>query len=162
LICIQYHKHISVINNITFSYGLFGTLLAFFKQRKLKHMKRSLFISVLFLMLTAFTVSTSLLDVVRSINNGDAASVAKYFDNSVEMVLPGKSSTYSKSQAELILKDFFYSNPVVSFKVLHQGEKGGSEYCIGTLETKNAKFRTTFFMKNKGDKQWLQEIRFEN
>ena len=146
MICIQYHKHISVINNITFSYGLFGTLLAFFKQRKLKHMKRSLFISVLFLMLTAFTVSTSLLDVVRSINNGDAASVAKYFDNSVEMVLPGKSSTYSKSQAEMILKDFFYS----------------SEYCIGTLETKNAKFRTTFFMKNKGDKQWLQEIRFEN
>lgn len=69
-------------------------------------MKRSLFISVLFLMLTAFTVSTSLLDVVRSINNGDAASVAKYFDNSVEMVLPGKSSTYSKSQAEMILKDF--------------------------------------------------------
>lgn len=125
-------------------------------------MKRSLFISVVFLMVTAFTVSTSLLDVVRSINNGDAASVAKYFDNSVEIVLPGKSSTYSKSQAEMILKDFFANNAVVSFKVLHQGEKGGSEYCIGTLETRSSKFRTTFFMKNKGDRQLLQEIRFEN
>lgn len=124
-------------------------------------MKRSLFISVLFLMLTAFTVSTSLLDVVRSINNGDAASVAKYFDNSVEMVLPGKSSTYSKSQAEMILKDFFYSNPVVSFKVLHQGEKG-----LGILHwhtgNEKCKVQDYFFMKNKGDKQWLQEIRFEN
>lgn len=87
-------------------------------------------------MLTAFTVSTSLLDVVRSINNGDAASVAKYFDNSVEMVLPGKSSTYSKSQAEMILKDFFYSNPVVSFKVLHQGEKGARNIALAHWKRK--------------------------
>lgn len=141
---------------------LFGTLLAIFFKRKSMHMKHSLIISVLFFLITAFAVPANITDVIRSINNGDASAVANYFDNSVEIVLPNTSSTYSKSQAEMILRDFFSNNPVQSFRVLHQGEKGGSEYCIGTLETKTSKFRTTFFMKSKGGKQLLQEIRFEN
>ena len=99
-------------------------------------MKRSLFISVLFLMLTAFTVSTSLLDVVRSINNGDAASVAKYFDNSVEMVLPGKSSTYSKSQAEMILKDFFYSNRWSHLRCCTRVKKGARNIALAHWKRK--------------------------
>ena len=76
--------------------------------------------------------------------------------------MPDKSNSYSKSQAELVLKDFFNNNPVKSFEVLHKGENAGSQYCIGTLVTKGGSFRTTIFMNQKGDKQLLQEIRFES
>jgi Domain of unknown function (DUF4783) len=50
----------------------------------------------------------------------------------------------------------------MDFQVKHKGENSGSQYCIGTLATKNGSFRTTVFMKQKNDKQVLQEIRFEN
>ena len=113
-------------------------------------------------MLSSFTYFISIDEVVSALKNGDAAQIAKYFDNTVEITMPDKSNSYSKNQAEIVLKDFFSTNGVKSFEVNHKGENAGSQYCIGTLVTKNGSFRTTVFMKQKGDKQLLQEIRFEN
>ena len=94
--------------------------------------------------------------------SGNAAQVARFFDNSVEISMPDKSNSFSKTQAEIVLKDFFNNNPVKGFEVIHKGENAGSQYCIGTLLTKNGSFRTTIFMKQKGDAQVLQELRFES
>lgn len=114
------------------------------------------------LIVSSFTFFISIDEVVTALKNGDAAQIAKYFDNTVEITMPDKSNSYSKNQAEVVLKDFFSTNGVKSFEVNHKGENAGSQYCIGTLVTKNGSFRTTVFMKQKGDKQLLQEIRFEN
>lgn len=111
--------------------------------------------------LASFTTQNGIDEIVNALKNGNASSIAKYFDNTVDITLPEKSNSYSKSQAEVILRDFFNNNPVKSFEILHKGENAGSQYCIGTLVTKNASYRTTVFMKQKGDKQTLQEIRFE-
>ena len=124
-------------------------------------MKQFLLIGSAFLMLLSFTVSSGINDIINALKNGNAAEIARYFDNTVEITLPGKSNSYSKSQGELILSDFFSNNSVKSFSIIHQGENAGSQYCIGTLVTKTASFRTTIYMKQKGDKQTLQEIRFE-
>ena len=94
--------------------------------------------------------------------SGNSSQVAKYFDANVEISMPDKTNSYSKSQAELVLKDFFVSNPVKGFEIIHKGENAGSQYCIGTLLTKGGSYRTTIFMKQKGDVQVLQELRFEN
>ena len=83
---------------------------------------------------------------------GNATEIARFFDNTVEINIADKSSSYSKSQAELVLKDFFSTNTVKAFTLDHKGENSGSQYCIGTLVTKNATYRTTVFMKLKGDK----------
>ena len=111
--------------------------------------------------LSSFTIPASLTDVVNAIKSGNAASVSKYFDNTVEITINGKSTNYSKGQAEVVLRDFFANNTVKSFSVLHQGESGGSEFCIGTLGTSNGSYRTTLNLKQKGEKQTLQEIKFE-
>ena len=113
-------------------------------------------------LLSSFTVFLSIDEVVSALKNGDAAQIARHFDNTVEIAMPDKSNSYSKNQAEIVLRDFFSTNGVKSFDVIHKGENAGSQYCIGTLVTKNGSFRTTVFMKQKGDKQFLQEIRFEN
>lgn len=110
----------------------------------------------------SFTIIAGINEVIGALKAGNAVQMAKYFDNTVEIALPEKSSSYSKSQAELILRDFFANNPVKNYTLLHQGDNNGSQYCIGTLVTKTATFRTTIYMKQKGDKQVLQEIRFEN
>ena len=100
-------------------------------------------------------------DIVTAIKNGDATEVSKYFDNTIEITLLEKSNSYSKEQAELVLHDFFASNGVKDFEVLHQSENSGSRFCIGNLQTNNGTFRTTIFMKQKGAKDLIQEIKFE-
>lgn len=118
--------------------------------------------AVLIIHLLGFSQKNSINVVLTAIKAGDATQMAKSFDNNVEISMPAKSSNYSKSQAELVLRDFFGNYPVKDFETIHKGENAGSEYCIGTLVTKNGSFRTTIFMKQKGDGQVLQELRFEN
>lgn len=113
------------------------------------------------ILLSSFTFFSSIEEVITAIKAGNAAEIARYFDNTVEINLPDKSNSYSKSQAELVLKDFFSTNTVKSFTVNHKGENAGSQFCIGTLVTKNGIFRSTVYMKLKGDKQILQTITFE-
>ena len=110
--------------------------------------------------LSSFTYS-SVKDVVNALKSGNAALVSKYFDNTIDITLSDKSNSYSRSQAELVLKDFFNNNEVKNFNVIHTGNNAGSQFCIGTLQTKNGTFRTTIYMKQKGDKQVLQELKFE-
>ena len=125
-------------------------------------MKRFFTLLTIGAFLSSFVVFSSIDEVISAMKAGNAADIARFFDNTVEINIPDKTNNYSKSQAELVLKDFFSSNTVRSFDVIHKGENAGSQYCIGTLVTKNGSFRTTIFMKKKGDRQVLQEITFEN
>ncbi len=123
-------------------------------------MKKLLAYALITILLSSFT-SSSVQDVINALKTGNAALVSKYFDNTIDITLSDKSNSYSRSQAELVLKDFFNTNEVKNFNVIHTGDNAGSQYCIGTLQTKNGTFRTTIYMKQKGDKQVLQELKFE-
>lgn len=123
-------------------------------------MKNFLLSLALLATITSF-ISPSFDDVVKAIKAGDASQLSKYFDNTIEITLPGKSNSYSKSQAELVLHDFFASNTVKDFEILHKSDNSGSQYCIGNLKTINGTFRTTIFMKQKDNVEVLQELRFE-
>ena len=123
-------------------------------------MKKLLLSLLIYISVCSF-ISLSFTEVVKAIKSGNSAEVSKYFDNTVEITLPEKSNSYSKSQAELVLRDFFASNGVKDFEILHKSETSGSQYCIGNLQTNNGIFRTTIFMKQKGDKELVQELRFE-
>lgn len=111
--------------------------------------------------ISSFTFFSSIEEVISAMKTGNATEVARFFDNTVELNMPDKSNSYSKSQAELVLKDFFGTNVVKSFTVNHKGENAGSQFCIGTLVTKGGTYRTTVFMKLKNDRQLLQTITFE-
>jgi hypothetical protein len=111
--------------------------------------------------LSSFTFFSSIEEVIAALKTGNTNEIAKFFDNTVELNMPDKSNNYSKSQAELVLRDFFNTNTVKTFTVNHKGENAGSQYCIGTLITKSGNYRTTVFMKLKSDKQVLQTITFE-
>jgi len=113
------------------------------------------------LTLTLFSFSYSIDEVVSAIKSGDASKMSRYFDNLVEITLNERSNSYSKSQAEIILKDFFGNNNVKNFQVVHKGTSNDAEFCIGSLSTRGGEFRTTIFMKTRGDKKVLQELRFE-
>ncbi|RTL57147.1 MAG: DUF4783 domain-containing protein [Sphingobacteriales bacterium] len=127
----------------------------------MKKTLRTIFLLTLIAGLMSFRYLGILDDVIGAMKAGSSDQLARYFDNVVEITMPDKSNSYSKSQAEMIMKDFFNNYKVKSFDVLHKGDNGSSNYCIGNLQTKDGKFRTTLFVKQKGDKQFLQEIRIE-
>lgn len=119
-------------------------------------------ISALFLITTLLSFTSLIDEVVSAFKVGDAVRVSRYFDQMVELSLNEKSRTYSKSQAEMIVRDFFSSKGVKSFTVAHRGNTNDTEYFVGSLSTENGEFRTTVFMKIRGDKKFIQELRFDS
>lgn len=113
-----------------------------------------------FIIFSSFTVY-SFREIINAIKSGNAAEVARYFDNTVEITFPQQSNSYPKNKAEEKLRDFFNNNPVKDFKVIHQGKNEDSQYCIGNLSTNNGTYRTTIYTKQKGQIQLIQELRFE-
>lgn len=100
--------------------------------------------------------------VLVALKAGDANMLSRFFDNRIDISLPERSDNYSRSQAEMILKNFFTTNGgVTNFELKHKGENNGANYLIGRLMTHNGRYRTTLFMKQKGEKQLLQEVRFQ-
>jgi hypothetical protein len=120
---------------------------------------------------TAFTVSARPLttataagpfeDVVNALKQGDVSALSRYLDNNVEINIGGKSNSYSKAQAEIILKDFFAKNQVKSFELVHQGGDT-SRFGIGNMGTGSGTFRVSFFLQKKAGSMVLNELRFES
>jgi hypothetical protein len=118
-------------------------------------------VMTLALMLVSFRPVYTLDDIAYAIRLGNAGELSRYLDSRVDICLPEKSDSYSKIQAEMIIRDFFSTNVVRNFVVRKIGFTGGSEYCVGVLQTRNGDYRTTLFTRQKGDKQLLQELRFQ-
>lgn len=123
-------------------------------------MKKILFILLTLVITTSFSVSSQT-TIINAIKSGNTAELSKYFDKIVEINLPEKSNSYSKKQAELVLRDFFNNNSVKDLTVIHNSETAGSQYFIGNLITANGKFRITVYLKQKDDKLLIQELRLE-
>ncbi|HVU56302.1 MAG TPA: DUF4783 domain-containing protein [Puia sp.] len=113
------------------------------------------------LVLVSFRPDYSIDDITGAMKAGNINQLSRYLDSRVDISLPEKSDTYSKSQAEMIIRDFFNTNVVRNFLIKNKGENGGSEFCIGLLQTRNGDYRTTLFIKQKGDRLFLQELRFQ-
>lgn len=118
--------------------------------------------AALFVAVSAFKTISGLDDVIGALRSGNATELAKYVDDNIEISLPDKTDSYSKAQAVMILQNFFSANGVKNFEVTHKGDNGGSQFCIGTLQTRSGNYRTIFFMKTKNGKQLVKEIRFQS
>jgi len=114
------------------------------------------------LVLVSFRTDYNIDDIATAMRSGNINQLSRYLDTRVDIALPDKSDTYSKSQAEMIIRDFFKTNVVRNFLVKHKGENSGLEFCIGILQTRNGDYRTTLFIKQKGDRLLLQDLRFQS
>ena len=116
----------------------------------------------LVMILSGFSQTGTIDGAISALQSGSAADLSKYFDNNVELTLPEKSDSYSKAQAQIILRDFFANNGVKGFEVKHKSDTDQrGAYFIGNLLSKSGKYRTTVYMRLKGDKQLVKEIRFQ-
>lgn len=126
-------------------------------------------ISILLIILIAHTFAFALNqngiveNIETAIRNGDATVLKTYSNNTIDLVVPGNEGTYSKTQAEQILKQFFTTNKPASYTHKQQGSsQGGSIFVIGMLKTNNNKeFRIYFLLKKVNDNFVIQQLQFE-
>jgi hypothetical protein len=120
------------------------------------------FLMASMLLLSSFDQQNSIDGVIGALKSGSASELSKFFDDNIEITLPVKSDSYSKAQAQVIVNDFFANNGVKGFELKHKGDSPGGHYCIGTLQTRSGNFRAHVFMKSKGNKEVVKEIRFQS
>jgi len=126
-----------------------------------------LFISVIFIQLiftgaNANSLHNDIPDaIITALKEGNAAELAEYFNDNVELALSDKDDIYSKNQAKLIIEDFFAKHPPKGFNILHKGGKESSRYAIGNLLTPNGEFRITILIKIKDNKTYINQLRIE-
>ena len=111
--------------------------------------------------LFSFTAQSGIDEVIGALRSGNSSQLSAQFDENVELTLPDKSDSYSKAQAQLIVKDFFGNNKVKGFELKHKGDSPSGHFCVGTLQTNAGNFRTNVFMKMKNGKEVVKEIRFQ-
>jgi len=83
-----------------------------------------------------------------SLAKADPKNLTKYFNEYVEISFDGEKSSYSKTQAEFVMKDFFKKYPPVSFELIHQGaSKEGLKYAIGKYSYSKGSYRVYILIK---------------
>jgi len=100
-------------------------------------------------------------DIVSAMRNSNTSTIAKYFDNIVPITINNTQSIYSRTQAEMVLKDFFNKNMPKDLTIINSGAPNNtSRFAIGDLTTSNGKYSIYILLRAKDNVFLLQEIRF--
>ena len=101
-------------------------------------------------------------DIASLFRTGNSSGISKYFEANVDMKILDQEDVYSKSQAELILKDFFAKHTPKSFSLVHNGlSKNGAKFAIGSLVTSAGTYKTYYLLKKTGELFTIQQLRIE-
>lgn len=95
----------------------------------------------------------------RAFAEADSKKICAHIDNKILLEINNSESVYSKTQAEIILKDFFDKNKPKSFKVNSKSITKGNYAMIGTLSTETDKnFRVSVKLREVGNVFVLDKI----
>jgi len=130
-------------------------------------MKKYIYFTALIIVVLSFTSNLSLAQsddfelVGKIIKTGNAKDLVKQFHTTIELNIDGKEASYSKSQAEAVLKNFFSKNPPTAFTINHKGaSKSGLPYAIGQYKNELGNYRVWIRLKEVNGKNLINEISF--
>ena len=115
------------------------------------------------LALLFLSASADLSSISGYISTGNAKGLSAHFDNLVELHLDDQEGTFSRTQAEQIMKDFFRQYQPRTFSFLQDGISEGAnmQYAIGTYVSGSRKFRTYVYLKKRNGQMLIQELSFQ-
>lgn len=101
-------------------------------------------------------------NVKQAMKVGSAKDLARNFGSMVEITLDGGDATsYSSTQAEYVMKNFFAKNAPVDFSVNHNGTSDkGQLYAIGTYASNGGSYTVLIRMKSAGGKYLIHSMNF--
>jgi len=120
---------------------------------------------VVFLVVLAGFSASAQSDIIgqvkETIKAGSAKELAKYLSPTVDITIEGSVETYSKAQAEFVLRDFFKQHAPTEVSIIHQGSsKGGQPFAILQYKSGADTYRLFMKIKTVNSTQLLDDIRF--
>ncbi|PLW95195.1 MAG: hypothetical protein C0592_00610 [Marinilabiliales bacterium] len=101
-------------------------------------------------------------DIASAIREGDASKLAAFFASTIELSVPGKKGSYSKTQAEMIMREFFETYPPTSFTITAEGKSAAySLYAIGSYVSDAKTFKTYYLIRRADTGFTLHILKFE-
>jgi len=98
--------------------------------------RKVLLVALLFMICLQTSAQAIFSPMKDAVKAGDANELAKYLNTSIDLNLEGEVSTYSKAQAEFVLRDFFKKHTPNDFNIVHTGSsKGGLQFAIGKYQS---------------------------
>ncbi|MBA3828852.1 MAG: DUF4783 domain-containing protein [Taibaiella sp.] len=117
-------------------------------------------ISLVFACTFGYAQSGALDEMAGAVRAGKVSDILKYFDDVVPITMNNSQSPYSRTQAEMVLRDFFIRNPPTQFMVMNSGSPDNlNSFVIGKLSTPNGRFGVYILLKQKDNNYVIQEIR---
>ncbi len=96
-----------------------------------------------------------------ALRNGNSRELAQYFNTSVEVGFDGDKSTYSQTQAEFVLRDFFSKQAPTGLDRLHGGSSGqGLTYEIMKYKHNGGSYRVMVYIKQFKGTNLIDTIEF--
>gem|GEM_PF-409848 len=99
--------------------------------------------------------------VLAALKTGNATNLALRFEETVELTLPDQSGATTRAQGQTQLARFFTQHPVTNFELKHKGKSPAGSYAIGTLKTQETDYRVNVFLRGKGGKELVRELRIQ-
>jgi hypothetical protein len=100
--------------------------------------------------------------IIKALQESDAKSLSAYFNITIELRLPDNENTYSTSQAEMIMKDFFKKYPPDSLTLVQQGSTDAvSMFAICNYQSGSRQYQVYINLRKEKDKYLIQKIKFE-
>lgn len=100
-------------------------------------------------------------EIISALDKGDAGKLSAYLNTNVELVVGNKNDVFSKQQASGIITDFFRTNKVSSFQLLHKGNKEVTSFAIGEIKTNTGNYRVYVLTRKSGNQTVIQQLRIE-
>lgn len=98
-------------------------------------------------------------NVKAAMKAGSSKELVRYFNEIVSLNIDGEKSNYSKTQSEIIIRDFFTANPPSTFDYIHQGNsKEGLLYTIGQYSHPNGTYRVYMLLKSFNGKYLVDTV----
>jgi hypothetical protein len=98
----------------------------------------------------------------KAFSSNDANAIVAVGKEKILLNILGKEGAYSKSQAGLVIKDFFTKKPGNAFKFIFKGkESSEGSFAIGTYESKGESFRVTIHFKKEGSDFKIESLTIE-
>ena len=109
--------------------------------------------------------SQSSTDVFTSIGKyieaGDSEKLSAWFADNLELDITGSVNSCTRSQAKLIMKNFFSNNTPKKFNIIHKSGRPPMSYAVGSLSAGADKFRVIIYVRTDDGKNSIQQLRIE-
>ena len=97
--------------------------------------------------------------ITKYLTLGDAASLASWFADNLDVTVISSSRSCSRKQAQEILRSFFEANTPRSFQVTHKASEANKKYLIGLLNAGGEIFQVTIYATaSAGDTYKIQQL----